>query len=547
MAKLLLHIMLLGLLTAAVAGCTGTPDGRLTAADSLMWTRPDSSLIRLAEVDTCQLGEADRAYYALLLTQANYRNYIKATSDSMINRAVAYYEHHGPQERLTRALLYRGAVLDELGRPADAMLSYKKAEFAADTADYRNLAQIYMRIGDLYFDYYSNGLDIAKYRKAYTYYLKCGDSIHAVGVMVQIGKLLRKTDIPQSIDILKKCSQQAFQLCDTDLAVNSLECLSRAYFLNNEFVESKDMSVYVVRHFTKYTTDDAFLNAASAYAKLGNCDSAKYYLNNSNCDTTNSHQRGMYYYTLSRIADAQGQHDLVAKYQDMGDKINDNLSMNRTINDISKIELECNKQQIEQENRKKLEQAYLFSIGIFALVAFIILLYAAHRRKINRRNAHISQLRAKLTELDEKAIKERHDEILNNLEKEKKLQSIIERQIVVFQNLISTSYHNPTQLNKALQASFKLGDEGSNFWSELQYFVDENYNHIIGKCKKMCPELNDTELNLISLMCCGFSYIEIAICFGYSKDYIAVKRQRIAKKMQLSTSLINFIREEKGK
>ena len=47
MAKLLLHIMLLGLLTAAVAGCTGTPDGRLTAADSLMWTRPDLSLIHI--------------------------------------------------------------------------------------------------------------------------------------------------------------------------------------------------------------------------------------------------------------------------------------------------------------------------------------------------------------------------------------------------------------------------------------------------------------------------------------------------------------------
>lgn len=79
----------------------------------------------------------------------------------MINRAVAYYEHHGPQERLTRALLYRGAVLDELGRPADAMLSYKKAEFAADTADYRNLALIHLGIAEMYKGLYAgNGADI---------------------------------------------------------------------------------------------------------------------------------------------------------------------------------------------------------------------------------------------------------------------------------------------------------------------------------------------------------------------------------------------------
>lgn len=547
MTKFLLHIMLFLTLSATVAGCSGESDSRLAAADSLMWTAPDSSLRLLAAVDTGRLGEADRAYYALLLTQANYRNYIEATSDSLIGRAVAYYEKHGPQERLTRALLYRGAVLDELNRPAEAMLSYKKAEFAADSTDYRNLAQIYMRIGDLYYDYYSNGLDIAKYRKAHTYFLMCGDSINAVSVMVQIGKLLRKTDIPQSVAILKKCSQQALQLRDTSLAVNSMVCLSRAYFLNDEFAKSKDLSVYVINRFPQHATDDAFLNAASAYAKLGNCDSAKFYLNNSNCDTTDSHQRCIYYYTLSRIANAQGKHDLVAKYQDMGDKITDNLSMNRTIYDISKIELECNQQQLRQENRKKLEQAYLFSIGILALVIFIVILYATHRHKINRRNAHISYLRTKLAELDEKATKERHHELLNKLEKEKKLQSIIERQIVVFQNLISTSYHNPTQLNKVLQDSFKLSDEGSDFWVELQYFVDENYNHIISKCKKMCPELNNTELNLIALMCCGFTYIEISICFGYSKDYIAVKRQRIAKKMGLDTSLINFIKEEKGK
>ena len=96
-------------------------------------------------------ADGDRAYRDLLLTQARYRCYITATSDSDINRALAYYRAHPKErEKLTRAYIYKGAVMEELGHPDSAMLHYKHAEATAAPDDYFNLGYINFRIADLF-------------------------------------------------------------------------------------------------------------------------------------------------------------------------------------------------------------------------------------------------------------------------------------------------------------------------------------------------------------------------------------------------------------
>ena len=158
MKRLPLVILVVGVLLAAVAaGCgrTARYDSRLTAADSLMRDRADSTLAIVEGLCRDSLaGEGDRAYRDLLLTQARYRCYITATSDSDINRALAYYRAHpGEREKLTRANIYKGAVMDELGHPDSAMHYYKQAEAVADTTDYFNLGYAKMRMGTLYRDH----------------------------------------------------------------------------------------------------------------------------------------------------------------------------------------------------------------------------------------------------------------------------------------------------------------------------------------------------------------------------------------------------------
>ena len=60
-----------------------------------MASRPDSALHMLQGISTKNLStKADRAYHALLLTQARDKNYIRQTDDSLIQVAVRYYDTH---------------------------------------------------------------------------------------------------------------------------------------------------------------------------------------------------------------------------------------------------------------------------------------------------------------------------------------------------------------------------------------------------------------------------------------------------------------------
>ena len=61
----------------------------LLLADSLMQSHPDSSLQLLEAIPAPQkMGKTDRAWYALLLTQAKYKNYVSLENDSLIQVAV---------------------------------------------------------------------------------------------------------------------------------------------------------------------------------------------------------------------------------------------------------------------------------------------------------------------------------------------------------------------------------------------------------------------------------------------------------------------------
>ena len=101
-------------------------DARLVQADSLMWTATDSALAIVSALDTLY-STSDSAYRDLLLTQARYKCYqdITTSDDIAITRAMNYYRaHSGQREKLTRACLYKGAVMEELGHVDSAMYYY---------------------------------------------------------------------------------------------------------------------------------------------------------------------------------------------------------------------------------------------------------------------------------------------------------------------------------------------------------------------------------------------------------------------------------------
>jgi hypothetical protein len=64
----------------------------LQAVERVMGAHPDSALSLLRKISSPdRLHGRNRAYYALLLTQAYYKNYLPVTDDSLIRIAADYY------------------------------------------------------------------------------------------------------------------------------------------------------------------------------------------------------------------------------------------------------------------------------------------------------------------------------------------------------------------------------------------------------------------------------------------------------------------------
>jgi len=150
-----------------LSGCRPPVTARLQQAEEWMWTHPDSSLQLLESLPNAhQLTGEAQARYALLLTQARYRCYQPATSDSLIRLAVDYYTQHEDLPRRFSCFLYLSDIYIELGRTQDAMLPLKQAEELIPVVqDERLHYLVFSRLA------YMNKIS-GNYKLAYNYYHK---------------------------------------------------------------------------------------------------------------------------------------------------------------------------------------------------------------------------------------------------------------------------------------------------------------------------------------------------------------------------------------
>ena len=179
----ILLVLIVNIATWLLTGCGGGThdDPRLVAIDSLLATAPDSALLRLGTIEASSLEhEGDRAYHALLLTQARYRCYITATSDSDINQALAYYQRHSSdREKLTRAYIYKGAVAEELGDPEGAMRHFKSAATTVPADDEFLRGYIKLRIGNIYRNHLvADSSDVMMFKEALSHFKQVPDSFY---------------------------------------------------------------------------------------------------------------------------------------------------------------------------------------------------------------------------------------------------------------------------------------------------------------------------------------------------------------------------------
>lgn len=133
----------------------------------------------------------------------------------------------------------------------------------------------------------------------------------------------------------------------------------------------------------------------------------------------------------------------------------------------------------------------------------------------------------------------------NNLNSNVK--EFINAQIIMMCQVADECYHSPkSTLSDSIKNLVKYKSNNSTQWLPLLDLVDCEYGNIIKITKENHPQLNDKDLLMITLTALDFSCVQIAIFFGFDQaTSVGAARKRIARKMNLDTTLTKYIEQFK--
>ena len=535
---------------------------QLILADSLMQSRPDSALCILQGISMDKFAtQADSACYALLLTQARDKNYVVQTDDSLIRYAVAYYDKTNDVRMQAKAHYYWGCVYRDMNRQAEAIREFLIAAPLTEKAkEKRQLGLIYNNIGFIYNiqDFNEKADSIYKLMEVIAQEVK-DTTLWSEALSKQGSIALTKGE--EYFPIAERKLSDAFGAVDSvgnnGLKANISASLSNLYSRMDE--GEKALSYAKLNLSLRRDTARAyraFLLLGDAYYKLGQYDSATFYLNKSLLSKDYGRKAGAYM-RLADIAMIQGNAALSVELERNSSAYKDSLYKFRrsvVVNEI--IEAETDAQAMLQKLYYKGRlntYIYGFILITIIIVAIVLFLYRRYQRKndllqrdkqeLEKINQDLNQHYVSLqTNIEQKNLEIeglRKELASHQIDEEQRenLQAELDEMILKRRTLAKEAFlHSP--LYTKMQAIIKdyqdrdQSDEeiSDQEWQEFVVGMDIQWNNAITDlCAKY--QLSKEELHLVCLSLAGFPFSHLEYLLHLSRKTLYRKKNVLLKRM----------------
>ena len=535
----------------------------LSRIDSMVYNQHEQeALPLLLQMKTEQFSKEERAYYAVLLPMALYKNYILNTSDSAINEAVSYFKNSGDDLKYLKALVAQGCVNEDMGHLEQAVDSYHRAEELPLSIDSSLIAYAKLRLGVLYQSQVvgTNTIALQKYQEALPLFRALKDAHYEMICLTSLGGIYRNIDEKHdSAVIYMKDAIALAQKLDDEYHLFANRYLLSEYYL----VREKDYQLSKKYALQAISVNPAIIDHPRAhyrlvlsYLGLGQPDSAVYYLNNAPAPH-NALDSVAYYELMSEMEHQYRKDEGNSKhYLQLAHAIADSLTINGLNHRLLEVEKKYDHQlavlnKVESEARLKeaLLLAALLALGLLALA----LLMWRYKNQLKMRQQEVEILKgdldgslASLKQMQARLDSRNHDDE-GRMRQRDELRSIISQQIDAVHQLMEWSYQYDSDkfVTKFREMMTVPGvSDDSNYWSHLQSLVNELHDNVLVKAQEAAGgALTETELNLLALYCCGFSRTVIMVTMGYkSIGTVYNKKLQIAKKLHV-TDLSDFVKK----
>lgn len=578
--------------------CTSTQKERLPTAlvraESLMYAHPDSALALLESMPVPPATDKlQNATWCLLLVQAQDKNNVRHTSDSLIRIAHDYFMKQKDMLRKALVLNYEGRVNEDLGEIEKATLFYLQASDAGkQTDDYRLRFLIESNLGTIYLYRSLHKEAMEALLEANALALQTSDAGYISSSYAYLGRaysVLSKWD--KAIDSYKQAEVVAEQS-------NKINALNRAYgelaTVYKEMGEYDSSLVYLRKDEALVVPNkqnrmhQTYLRVGSLFAHTAVYDSAIYYLNKS-LTSHKLYTKQSAYRTLSSVFEKQGNTDEALCSMKLFLNVQDSIQKQGERKDIAEIQARYNHEkmknanaQLELEKSRTIKIALCLLLILMGAVAYILYVYQRkllqkermiqekkellehnilqlHKTEseIRANESHISFLSGELKQnSDRMGEKNAEIEDLNEknrqlIEESGKLKEAIKATtpaekhselLQAYQNLCKEHEQLSNREQMLYEKLLKQIPELKQLCETPKFIAEEQWTDVEGwigllsegfanRLRKQIPEISENDIQFCYLIKLGFSNAAIGTLIGISTSAITKRKQRMKESM----------------
>lgn len=554
MKKELLYLLFVSL----IAGCTPrTIIEKLDRAEHIMNSQPDSALYLLKTIENSDLyGKEDNARYALLYSQALDKNVIDSKNDSMARIAVEYYKDNGSDLNRAKAYYYLGRIYENNSDTDQTIININLAQEVVPDSAYYMKGLIYSKLGTLFYDQNN-------FKKAINYYtivLKAyidGEVLHnEASEHNQLAKCYRvMLEFDLSLEHEKKALAIYTRIKDTS---NMLYTLRGIEYSNQLRGDNPREILRRMHQYYPWCSDDETKNMldyfiSNLYARIGNNDSTKHYLNLSSNylnsltrDTLeNLYDSAAKMLTLRRLAKSENDYKKAFEYQselfDIKSAIDKEKRKTLVEAVIEKYKAREFQQKFETQRKKSRTAFAIFVLVGLLLILVIYLVYVRYKKQIQEQSDSLSAAQ-ELTDKISKSL-ENLKLIHNNLEMKGLAQtesfSMLMPVIINFVENIPLYDKKPRKFIDEFKSTVNFDAQS---YSEPLLFsiVNCQYRGALSHLAEV-NKLKSYEVSIITLVCLGFTNSAISILLNHcNPKTIYVYRAHLKNKLNVPIDEINL-------
>ena len=526
----------------------------LLQADSIMNVRPDSALALLNLIQFPQeMKTADRALYSLLFTQAEQKNRISHTNDSLIRIAVDYYKDKDDKEQETKAYYYLGCVYQDIGDIVGATDAFLKAlninpQVINDTERltmiYENLAECYQSQG-----FYDKAMEM--YRISYKTNINHNEEKNILFSLQGIGEVfMYQHQWDSAAYYYNEIIEKSRAIGDSSWISIGISNLAHVYYNQKKYPEAYHTALKSIHNNNEDKENEItskYILLGDILIQLGQYDSARYYLS-LNSIKEDPFLRASRHFSLYELEKKCGKYKEATQYIDTYTTLYDSLREEKNKEEIAKLinsyTIERYKKEISEKQKRQTRISISFSILIIISILFIFLMIDRHRKQeyiglhksLMKKRGEIMKMQEELNSMDmnhsPNSIQEKENKqnILKQLQKEKFYYSI-----QLFQK---TSYYKTIQeLKQKRRIEEKVFTSGERelLWDCIYQIFSDTMSYL----KAQCPELTREDLLYCIFYLLGYSNSIIIICAGSNANALKSRKNRLKNKM--TKELYSFI------